>query len=115
MADDIKIVENDEFISVRNVLIPKESIKEIEGQMPGCKLVSDIDVALIYELDEVLKKFRKAHKRDPAVVRLEKYPAELFFPVQINLASPIPSFTGPTIKARHDRPAWFRLRRSFVV
>lgn len=111
MSDKIQLVEDDLFISVRNVMMLKSEIKKIEEKMPGCKIVPDTEVDLIYTLDREYKKVL-ASKKEVGKIQIGN---DLYFPVHINIVSPVPQFTGPTISGRHDRPAWFRLRKAFVV
>jgi hypothetical protein len=111
MSNKIQLVEDDLFISVRNVMMLKSEIKQIEEMMPGCKLVPDTEVDLIYTLDREYKKVRASGKEVGKI----QIGNDLYFPVQIKVASPVPQFTGNTIDGRIDRPAWFRLRKAFVV
>lgn len=111
MVAEIKPVEDDLFISVRNVMMLKSEIEKIEQMMPGCKLVPDSEVETIYTLDREYKKVR-ASKREVGKIQIGN---DLYFPVQINVVSPVPQFTGHTIPGRSDKPAWFRLRKAFVV
>lgn len=107
----IKPVEDDLFISVRNVMMLKSEIKKIEEMMPGCHLVPDSEVEVIYTLDREYKKVLASGKEVGKI----QIGNDLYFPVQINVASPVPQFTGAVVQGRADRPAWFRLRKAFVV
>ena len=111
MSEPIQVIEDDFFISVRNVLVPKAYIQQVEESMPGCKLVPDSETDLIMVLDREYKKVR-ASMKEVGKIQIGN---DLYFPIQIKIESPIPMFTGPTIDGHLDRPAWFRLRKQFVV
>jgi hypothetical protein len=110
-VSDIKVVEDDLFISCRNVMMLKSEIKKIEEMMPGCHLVPDTEVDLIWTLDREYKKVTLSGKEVGKI----QIGNDLFFPVNIQIASPVAQFTGSYIQGRADRPAWFRLRKAFVV
>lgn len=109
--DKIEVFEDDFFVSVRNVLVPKAYIKQVEDELPGCKLVPDSEVDLIVLLDREYKKVR-ASMKEVGKIQIGN---DLYFPVQIKIQSPLPQYTGPFVDGRLDRPAWFRLRKQFVV
>lgn len=113
MPEQIEVFEDDMFVSVRNVLVPKVYIKQVEDQLPGCKLVPDSEVQTIVELDRLYFRTLMANPgKEVGKIEMEN---SLYFPIQLKIQSPMPLFTGPTIDGRADRPAWFRLRRQFTV
>ncbi len=92
---------------MRGVPRNKENIKYVENIVGG-KLVHDTEPDLIRQLDLLLLVYRKKHNKMPDFISLPNE-RDLYMPIpyEINVGG---------VKAMMQRkPAWFRIKRSFVV
>jgi hypothetical protein len=97
-----------DYVMIRGFPRPRENVKEVEKRY-GAKLVLDSEPGLIRRLDTALFNAKQKTGEYPEFLAMPEDAANLYLPI------PYPVTFFGMVLDMYNKPAWFRVKRHFVV